>query len=108
MNSVFFSIISFSLFLFPIVFFIMLLFIYLHNKIKNKITVYEALYGVLFTKQVMEDMKGIPPEDYNYNPQSFVPEIHGVKNEINKEKTSSVSFEDELKAQEDFDGGNAE
>ncbi len=100
-----FSIISFSLFVLPIVLFVMILFIYLHKKTKEKITVYETIYGAVFDKNVLEDMKGIPPESYNYNPLSFVPIYENEKINENR-KTPEISFEEELTNQQNLDGGS--
>ena len=54
---------------------------------------------MVFTKEVMEDMKNIPPESYNFNPAVFVPEYK-------KENSSNTRKEDfsQLLINEERDG----
>ena len=73
---------------FPLLF-VMIYFIYKYITTIKKINFYEESFGVVFTKDVLEDMKGIPPECYNFNPKIFVPEY----NENEKEDvTQSTDF----------------
>ena len=63
---------------FPLLF-VMIYFIYKYKTTTKKINFYEENFGVVFTKEVLEDMKGIPPECYNFNPKVFVPEYNENK-----------------------------
>ncbi len=61
--------------------FVLAYFIYKCKKTNDKIKFYEKTFGVVFTEEVIEDMKDIPPESYNYNPSVFVPEYHSSNND---------------------------
>ncbi|MBR2877289.1 MAG: hypothetical protein IKC01_09130 [Clostridia bacterium] len=52
---------------------VMISFIVLNRKTVKKIHEYENIYGVIYTNDVLNDMKNIPPQNYNYNPSVFVP-----------------------------------
>ena len=71
---------------FPMLF-LMIYFISKYIKTTKAINAYEKEFGVVFTKEVMEDMKNIPPESYNFNPAVFVPEYK-------KENSSNTRKED--------------
>ena len=68
----------------------MIFFIKKCKETSKKIKVYEKLFGVVFTKEVLEDMKDIPPESYNYNPAVFVPEYDVIEDNTNKAEFSEL------------------
>ena len=74
---------------FPTVF-LMIFFIKKCKETSEKIKVYEKLFGVVYTKEVLEDMKDIPPESYNYNPAVFVPEYDVIEDNTNKAEFSEL------------------
>lgn len=76
-------ILSIILLFFPTVF-AMIFFIKKCKETTDKIKLYEKYFGVVFTKEVLEDMKDIPPESYNYNPSVFVPEYYVSNENISK------------------------
>ncbi len=92
----------FAILLFVPVLIVLIVFISKNSKIKEKIKNYELTYGVVYDKEVLKDMANIPPQNYNYNPQTFVPQYpvnnapqqsgdisafsDALKNETNKEK----------------------
>ena len=86
-------ILSIILFFFPTVF-LMIFFIIKCKETTEKIKLYEKLFGVVFTKEVLEDMKDIPPESYNYNPAVFVPEYDNSNNNTYKENFSEFLLEE--------------
>lgn len=80
---------------FPMLF-LMIYFILKYIKTTKAIKAYEKEFGVVFTKEVMEDMKNIPPESYNYNPAVFVPEYKTENNSnIRKEDFSQLLINEE-------------
>ena len=82
-------ILSIILLFFPTVF-LMIFFIKKCKETSEKIKVYEKLFGVVYTKEVLEDMKDIPPESYNYNPAVFVPEYDVIEDNTNKAEFSEL------------------
>ena len=82
-------ILSIILLFFPTVF-LMIFFIKKCKETSEKIKVYEKLFGVVYTKEVLEDMKYIPPESYNYNPAVFVPEYDVIEDNTNKAEFSEL------------------
>ncbi len=100
----------FAILLFIPVLIVLIVLISKNNKLKLKIKNYELTYGVVYDKEVLKDMANIPPQNYNYNPQTFVPQMplntapqqngdisaftNALKNETNKEN------------EENNDGGN--
>lgn len=78
------------IFLFFPLLFLLIFFIVRCKETTDKIKLYEKTFGVIFTKEVLEDMKDIPPESYNYNPAVFVPEYE--KEYERKEKADFSQF----------------
>ena len=69
------------------------IFIFLQTtKIKN----YELTYGVVYDKEVLKDMANIPPQNYNYNPQTFVPQ-YPVNNPPEQNQDISAFTDDDKK-----------
>lgn len=83
------------IFLFFPTFILMVYFIIKLKETSKKIKYYEKLFGVVFTEEVLEDMKDIPPESYNYNPAVFVPEYSVTENNTQKEDFSQFLFSEE-------------
>lgn len=79
---------------FPTVF-LMIFFIKKYKETSKKIKVYEKLFGVVFTKEVLEDMKDIPPESYNYNPTVFVPEYDVIDDNTKNAEFSELLITEE-------------
>ena len=96
-----------SILLFVPVLIILIVFISKNKKLKEKIKNYELTYGVVYDKSVLKDMANIPPQNYNYNPQTFVPQ-YPVNNAPQQNQYISA-FTDALKNEtnkENNDGGN--
>ena len=89
------------IFLFFPTFILMVYFILKLKETSKKIKYYEKLFGVVFTEEVLEDMKDIPPESYNYNPAVFVPEYIVTENNTQKEDFSQLLFSEEAKESEE-------
>lgn len=83
---------------------VMIVFISKNKKLKEKIKRYELTYGVVYDSDVLKDMANIPPQNYNYNPQTFVPQYP----EVNNQNISNSNFSDTLKDEQskENDGGN--
>ena len=79
----------------------MVYFILKLKETSKKIKYYEKLFGVVFTEEVLEDMKDIPPESYNYNPAVFVPEYIVTENNTQKEDFSQLLFSEEAEESEE-------
>lgn len=79
----------------------MVYFILKLKETSKKIKHYENLFGVVFTEEVLEDMKDIPPESYNYNPAVFVPEYSVTENNTQKEDFSQFLFSEEAEESEE-------
>ena len=97
----------FSVFLFVPVLIVLIVFISKNSKIKEKIKNYELTYGVVYDKEVLKDMANIPPQNYNYNPQTFVPQY--PVNNAPQQNSDISAFTDALKNEtnkENNDGGN--
>ncbi len=96
----------FAILLFIPVLIVLIVFISKNSKLKSKIKNYELTYGVIYDKDVLKDMANIPPQNYNYNPQTFVPQVPLN----NPQQSSDISaFTDALKNEtnkENNDGGN--
>lgn len=84
---------------FPTVF-LMIFFIKKYKETSEKIKVYEKLFGVVFTKEVLEDMKDIPPESYNYNPAVFVPEYDVIDDNTKNAEFSELLITEETEESE--------
>lgn len=89
------------IFLFFPTFILMVYFILKLKETSKKIKYYENLFGVVFTEEVLEDMKDIPPESYNYNPAIFVPEYSVTENNTQKEDFSQFLFSEEAEESEE-------
>lgn len=89
------------IFLFFPTFILMVYFIIKLKETSKKIKYYEKLFGVVFTEEVLEDMKDIPPESYNYNPAVFVPEYIVTENNTQKEDFSQLLFSEEAEESEE-------
>lgn len=97
----------FTILLFIPVLIILIVYISKNSKLKAKIKNYELTYGVIYDKDVLKDMANIPPQNYNYNPQTFVPQ-YPVNNPPQQNQDISA-FSDALKKEsnkENNDGGN--
>ncbi len=97
----------FAVLLFVPVLIVLIVFISKNSKIKEKIKNYELTYGVVYDKEVLKDMANIPPQNYNYNPQTFVPQA--PLNNAPQQNTDISAFSDALKKEsekENSDGGN--
>lgn len=92
-------ILSIILLFFPTVF-LMIFFIIKGKEITEKIKIYEKLFGVVFTKEVLDDMKDIPPESYNFNPAVFVPEYDISNNSTYKTDFSELLVTEETEESE--------
>ena len=84
---------------FPTVF-LMIFFIKKYKETSEKIKVYEKLFGVVFTNEVLEDMKDIPPESYNYNPAVFVPEYDVIDDSTKNAEFSELLITEETEESE--------
>jgi hypothetical protein len=93
-------ILSIILLFFP-TFILMVYFILKIKETSKKIKYYEKLFGVVFTEEVLEDMKNIPPESYNYNPAVFVPEYNVTENNTQKEDFTQFLFSAETEESEE-------
>ena len=89
------------IFLFFPTFILMVYFILKLKETSKKIKYYEKLFGVVFTEEVLEDMKDIPPESYNYNPAVFVPEYIVTESNTQKEDFSQLLFSEEAEEREE-------
>ena len=89
------------IFLFFPTFILMVYFIIKLKETSKKIKYYENLFGVVFTEEVLEDMKDIPPESYNYNPAVFVPEYSVTESNTQKEDFSQFLFSEEAEESEE-------
>lgn len=89
------------IFLFFPTFILMVYFILKLKETSKKIKYYEKLFGVVFTEEVLEDMKDIPPESYNFNPAVFVPEYIVTENNTQKEDFSQLLFSEEAEESEE-------
>ena len=89
------------IFLFFPTFILMVYFIIKLKETSKKIKYYENLFGVVFTEEVLEDMKDIPPESYNYNPAVFVPEYIVTESNTQKEDFSQFLFSEEAEESEE-------
>lgn len=89
------------IFLFFPTFILMVYFILKLKETSKKIKYYENLFGVVFTEEVLEDMKDIPPESYNYNPAVFVPEYIVTESNTQKEDFSQFLFSEEAEESEE-------
>ena len=89
------------IFLFFPTFILMVYFIIKLKETSKKIKYYENLFGVVFTEEVLEDMKDIPPESYNYNPAVFVPEYIVTESNTQKEDFSQYLFSEEAEESEE-------
>jgi len=89
------------IFLFFPTFILMVYFILKLKETSKKIKYYEKLFGVVFTDEVLEDMKDIPPESYNFNPAVFVPEYIVTENNTQKEDFSQLLFSEEAEESEE-------
>jgi hypothetical protein len=78
----------------------MIFFIIKGKEITEKIKIYEKLFGVVFTKEVLDDMKDIPPESYNFNPAVFVPEYDISNNSTYKTDFSELLVTEETEESE--------
>lgn len=97
----------FAILLFIPVLIVLIVFISKNSKLKSKIKNYELTYGVVYDKEVLKDMANIPPQNYNYNPQTFVPQA--PLNNSPQQNTDISAFSDALKKEtekENNDGGN--
>lgn len=92
-------ILTIILLFFPTVF-LMIFFILKYKQTSDKIKIYEKLFGVVYTKEVLEDMKDIPPESYNYNPAVFVPEYDVTYDNTNKAEFSEILITEETEESE--------
>lgn len=94
--------------LFVPVLIVLIVFISKNSKLKAKIKNYELTYGVVYDKDVLKDMANIPPQNYNYNPQTFVPQYPA--NSENYTTTPNTSFNEtlsnEAKNENENNGGN--
>lgn len=79
----------------------MVYFILKLKETSKKIKYYEKLFGVVFTEEVLEDMKDIPPESYNYNPAVFVPEYIVTESNTQKEDFYQLLFSEEAEESEE-------
>lgn len=98
----------FAVLLFIPVLIVLIVFISKNKKLKEKIRGYELTYGVVYDKDVLKDMANIPPQNYNYNPQTFVPQ-YPVNNAPQQNNTDISAFSNALKNEtnkENNDGGN--
>lgn len=91
---------------------VMIIFIVMNNKTANKIRAYELAYGVVFTKDVINDMKNIPPQNYNYNPGAFVPQypsqnMQNVNTTAPQSSFNSTLYE-EVKNTNENNGGDVQ
>ena len=76
------------------------------KKLKEKINVFEAVYGEVYTKEIMNDMKDIPPSNYNFNPQTFAP-FSPEENKNSNYSQLETNFNETLNSQiENNDWGN--
>lgn len=89
------------IFLFFPTFILMVYFILKLKETSKKIKYYENLFGVVFTEEVLEDMKDIPPESYNFNPAVFVPEYSVTESNTQKEDFSQFLFSEEAEESEE-------
>lgn len=89
------------IFLFFPTFILLVYFILKLKETSKKIKYYEKLFGVVFTDEVLEDMKDIPPESYNFNPAVFVPEYIVTENNTQKEDFSQFLFSEEAEESEE-------
>ena len=80
--------------------FIMIFFIIKNKEATEKIKLYEKNFGIVFTKEVLEDMKDIPPESYNYNPSVFVPEYERESENKNTIEFAQLLIEEESEESE--------
>lgn len=97
----------FAILLFIPVLIVLIVFISKNSKLKSKIKNYELTYGVVYDKEVLKDMANIPPQNYNYNPQTFVPQY--PVNNAPQQNSDISAFTDALKNEtnkENNDGGN--
>ena len=97
----------FAILLFIPVLIVLIVFISKNSKLKSKIKNYELTYGVVYDKEVLKDMANIPPQNYNYNPQTFVPQY--PVNNAPQQNSEISAFTDALKSEtnkENNDGGN--
>lgn len=97
----------FAILLFIPVLIVLIVFISKNSKLKSKIKNYELTYGVVYDKEVLKDMANIPPQNYNYNPQTFVPQY--PVNNAPQQNSDVSAFTDALKNEtnkENNDGGN--
>lgn len=97
----------FAILLFIPVLIVLIVFISKNSKLKSKIKNYELTYGVVYDKEVLKDMANIPPQNYNYNPQTFVPQY--PINNAPQQNSDISAFTDALKNEtnkENNDGGN--
>lgn len=97
----------FAILLFIPVLIVLIVFISKNSKLKSKIKNYELTYGVVYDKEVLKDMANIPPQNYNYNPQTFVPQY--PVNNAPQQNSDISAFTDVLKNEtnkENNDGGN--
>lgn len=91
---------------------VMIVFIVLNNKTVKRIREYEMTYGVVYTKDVLRDMQNIPPQNYNYNPSTFVPQYPVSNNQqsANPVNTQASSFNstlyNEVKNENENNGGS--
>ncbi len=92
-------ILSIILLFFPALF-LLIFFIVKGRDITNKIKLYEKFFGVVFTKEILEDMKDIPPESYNYNPAVFVPEYKENSSDTRKAEFSEILINEEAEESE--------
>lgn len=89
------------IFLFFPTFILLVYFILKLKETSKKIKYYEKLFGVVFTDEVLEDMKDIPPESYNFNPAVFVPEYIVTENNTQKEDFSQLLYSEEAEESEE-------
>ena len=97
----------FAILLFVPILIVLIVFISKNSKLKSKIRNYELTYGVVYDKEVLKDMANIPPQNYNYNPQTFVPQY--PVNNAPQQNSDISAFTDALKSEtnkENNDGGN--
>ena len=97
----------FAILLFIPVLIVLIVFISKNSKLKSTIKNYELTYGVVYDKEVLKDMANIPPQNYNYNPQTFVPQY--PVNNAPQQNSDISAFTDALKNEtnkENNDGGN--
>ncbi|MBQ5884618.1 MAG: hypothetical protein IIW72_08825 [Clostridia bacterium] len=101
------TLLIFAILLFVPVLIVLIVFISKNSKLKSKIRNYELTYGVVYDKEVLKDMANIPPQNYNYNPQTFVPQY--PVNNAPQQNSDISAFTDALKSEtnkENNDGGN--